>query len=179
MDELYKSAVSYSLDILGLSDKITPKEYQWRWLSILLRGSQDIYLTQPTGSGKILVFQLFPFALEYVQAQQSGVSATGKQTKNIVLVVSPLISLMNDQLSKLNELEVSGISLSDINDATTREKLTKGQFTFVFGSPEAFLSTVIRQLLKSTTYKERVVGVFVDESHCVAKWYVSNYINRC
>ena len=179
MDELYKSAVSYALDILCLSDKITPKEYQWRCLSILLRGSQDIFLTQPTGSGKSLVYQLFPFALEYVQAQQSGVGATGKQTKNIVLVVSPLISLMNDQLSKLSKLEVSGISLSDVNDATKREKLTKGQFTFVFGSPEAFLSIEIRELLKSTTYKERVVGVFVDESHCVAKWYVSNYINRC
>ena len=120
MDKLYKSAISYALDILGLSDKITPKEYQWRCLSIL-RGSQDIFLTQPTGSGKSLVFQLFPFALEYVQAQQSGVSVTGKQTKNIVLVVSPLISLMNDQLSKLSKLEVSGISLSDINDGTTRE----------------------------------------------------------
>ncbi|CAB4018403.1 ATP-dependent DNA helicase Q-like SIM, partial [Paramuricea clavata] len=89
--------------------------------------------------------------------------------KNIVLVVSPLISLMNDQLSNLSELDVSGISLSDIKDATTREKLMNRQFTFVFASPEEFLSTEIRQLLKSTMYKERVVGVLVDESHCVSK----------
>lgn len=122
------------------------KDYQSRCLEYLLCTSRDTFFTQPTGSGKSLVYKLFPFALEHLQAQQVGIIPTGKQTKNIVLIVSPL-SLMKDQIAKLVDgFGLSAFNLSDAKDVPTREKLKNGEFTFVFGSPEAF---------------------FVDKSHCV------------
>ena len=139
-------------------------------LNMLLHGPRDIFLTQPTGSGKSFVYMLFPYAMEHVQVENSNASPCGKDTTNIVLAVTPLLCLMNDQLSKLSSLGVCGINVSDVNGASIPEKSINSEYTFVFGSPEKFLSGEIRQLLKS--FKERVVGVFVDKSHCIAKWYV-------
>ena len=175
----YVVAILYALDTLGFTGKLQLKQYQKQYLNVLLCGTRDIFLTQPTGSGKSLVYMLFPYAMEYVQAENSNASPRGKDTTNIVLVVSPLLSLMNDQLSKLSSLGVRGINLSDVNGASIPEKLINGEYTFVFGSPEKFLSHEIRQLLKSKTFKEKVVGVFVNESHCIAKWYILHLAVGC
>jgi ATP-dependent DNA helicase RecQ len=115
---------------------------------------------------------LLPFALDFCQARKIERDPKGIKTNNIVLIVSPLISLMKDQIAKLEHFGITAINLAEAKDALTKQQLLNGEFTYIFGSPEAFLSTESRQMLKSKMYKENVVGVFIDESHCVAKWLV-------
>ena len=114
---------------------------------------------------------LFHYAMEHVQVENSLMQVlVGRTPQTLFLLLSLIMLKMNDQLSKLSSLGVCGIDVSDVNGASIPEKLMNSEYTFVFGSPEKFLSGEIRQLLKS--FKERVVGVFVDENHCIAKWHV-------
>ncbi len=153
----------------------------------------------PTGYGKSLIFYLLPlllFAKFKLQGKvQRGFSAT--LVDSIVIVVSPLNSLMNDQILKLrmggirasvlnikisriehadghdwNEMEdVDNIDL-DINLGQCEEKrLQDGYYHIVFAHPEALISSSYRRrLLLSKTYQDNVVAIVVDEAHCIVEW---------
>ena len=98
--------------------KFELKDYKRQCLSSLLNcGSRDIFCTQPTGSGKSLIYQLFPFALDFCQARKIERDPKGIKTNNIVLIVSPLISLMKDQIAKLEHFGITAINLAEAKDA--------------------------------------------------------------
>ena len=86
-----------------------------------------------------------------------------------IIVISPLVSLMQDQV---NQLEKQGISAVSLSETSVRDdKLISGHYTFVYSSPELLLSNeAVRELIGSKVYKERVVGVVVDEAHCISHW---------
>ncbi|CAH3161221.1 unnamed protein product, partial [Porites lobata] len=92
----------------------------------------DVYVNLPTGYGKSVVFQALPTVF----------ASLDKCEKNIVIVISPLINLMKDQVSRLSSLGVSAISLSDISSAAEIKKVESGEFSIVYGSPESWLGDI-------------------------------------
>ncbi|XP_057857543.2 ATP-dependent DNA helicase Q-like SIM isoform X1 [Cryptomeria japonica] len=113
---------------------------------------QDCLVLAATGSGKSLCFQL-PALM------------TGK----VVVVVSPLISLMHDQCLKLARHGVSACFLgSGQVDKSVEDRAMKGMYSVVYVCPET-LPRIIDSLQRLV--ENRGIALFaIDEVHCVSKW---------
>jgi RecQ family ATP-dependent DNA helicase len=115
---------------------------------------RDSLVVMPTGGGKSLCYQL--------PALAGGVG--------LVVVVSPLIALMSDQLRRLQDAGVAAAMLASgmgegHNEARLRE-IEDGSAQLVLAAPERFASGAFRRALAT-----RPIGLFVvDEAHCVAEW---------
>ncbi|XP_010455101.1 PREDICTED: ATP-dependent DNA helicase Q-like SIM isoform X2 [Camelina sativa] len=113
---------------------------------------KDCLVLAATGSGKSLCFQI-PAIL------------TGK----IVVVISPLISLMHDQCLKLSRHRISACFLgSGQLDNRIEEKAMQGMYQIIYVCPE----TVVR-LIKPLQKLAKTYGIAlfaIDEAHCVSKW---------
>ena len=124
---------------------------------------KDVFVNLPTGFGKSLIFQALPEVFSSLQRSD--------RSRNIVIVVSPLISLMKDQVSRLTSLGISAICLSDINTESQRRKLENGEFSIVYGSPESWLNDERwRKMLSSEAYNSFERAVAVDEAHIISHW---------
>ena len=123
-----------------------------------LVSGRDVFLIQPTGSGKSLIFQSAPIFFDIVRP---------KCVKSIVLVISPLVSLMLDQVRFLKSLGISAEIIGDEqNCEQARKRVERGQCQIVYGSPEAFLSTKRwRVMLSNDAYKRGLCLVAIDEAH--------------
>ena len=66
----------------------------------------------------------------------SSGSSGSQPAKHIIIVVSPLNSLIKDQVNRLSSLGISAVALNDITSDSVKEKVLKGDFSVVFGSPE-------------------------------------------
>ena len=120
----------------------------------------DVYVNLPTGYGKSVVFQALPMVFALVDRCE----------KNIMIVISPLINLMKDEVHGLSLLGVSTTSLIDISLAEIK-KVESGEFSIIYGSPESWLGDIRwRRMLASETYKSNVRAVAVDEAHVICHW---------
>lgn len=128
------------------------REGQARIITSILQ-SKDTFAIMPTGAGKSLCFQipalLFP---------------------GITLVISPLISLMKDQIDSLNAL---GIPSSFINSSiSAREvaarirKAAAGEYKLLYIAPERLEIDSFLEMVKSL----EVSLIAIDEAHCVSQW---------
>lgn len=112
----------------------------------------------PTGGGKSITFQL--------PALMAGECAHG-----LTVVISPLQSLMKDQVDNLNEkglvdaVTVNGL-LSPIERAEALDRVANGLATLLYISPEQLRSRTIEKLLLS----RNVVRFVIDEAHCFSAW---------
>lgn len=120
----------------------------------VLKGN-DTLAIMPTGGGKSICYQLPALILE-----------------GITIVVSPLISLMQDQV---NSLETAGIHSAFLNSSLTWEeychatdKIKSGQVKIAYVSPEGLSTNKIRELLASPELK--ISCITIDEAHCVSQW---------
>ncbi|KAK9666893.1 hypothetical protein RND81_14G218900 [Saponaria officinalis] len=140
-DSLLQKHFGYS----GL--KSFQKEVLSAWLS-----HQDCLVLAATGSGKSLCFQM-PALL------------TGK----VVVVISPLISLMHDQCLKLAKHGISACFLgSGQPDSSVEKKAMDGMYSIVYVCPETVLR-LIKPLQRLA--ENRGIALFpIDEVHCVLKW---------
>lgn len=119
---------------------------------------RDLFLTAPTGSGKSLLFQLPAFYLS--------------ELKEITIVVSPLISLMKDQVSAIQN-DRKFIKISYLNSELSlleRDFIIKdcktGNIDILYMSPELLLSYRIEYFIGN-----RKLGLIViDEAHLVTTW---------
>ncbi len=96
--------------------------------------------------------------------------------KSIVLVVSPLIALMSDQVASIAALGLSAAYVTDkkSTSSSVRMAIKKGEYQIVFISPKAlFLSPEWRSRLSSDIYRSNLVGFIIDEAHCIKKWYIN------
>ena len=114
---------------------------------------RDTLAIMPTGSGKSLCYQL-PAAL--------SACAT--------LVVSPLISLMKDQLEKLHALGITAVQLNSSlpraeEDAAIARIAQRGKL-IIFCTPERLSNTAFLSLLASAPPSL----VVIDEAHCISQW---------
>lgn len=114
---------------------------------------KDSVAIMPTGSGKSLCYQLpallFP---------------------GLTVVVSPLISLMEDQVSALHEL---GVSATFLNSTLTYSEyvarmngVRNGRIKLLYAAPETLLRPEILLLLEQC----RVDCLTIDEAHCISQW---------
>lgn len=127
------------------------KSFQREALSSWL-ARQDCLVLAATGSGKSLCFQI-PALL------------TGK----VVVVISPLISLMHDQCLKLANHGVSACFLgSGQPDSTVEKKAMSGMYSIIYVCPETVLRLI--KPLQSLAENRGIALFAIDEVHCVSKW---------
>lgn len=107
----------------------------------------------PTGSGKSLCFQV-----------------PGLELEGITLVISPLISLMKDQVENLNRI---GIPAEYLNSTLKKSEIKdimqaglKGRYKFLYVAPERFNNEEFCQFVRNLN----IPLVAFDEAHCISKW---------
>ena len=139
------------------------KSEQREALRCVLSG-RDCFLTVPTGFGKSAIFHALPHCAAALQHFQH------LHGTSFVLIVSPLVSLMSDQMSRLCSIGIKTVlQLSqDKKNKTLRD--SADILTHVFTSPEALLMEKRRELLLDETFVKRIIAVAIDEAHCVVKW---------
>ena len=129
----------------------------------------------PTGGGKSITFQL--------PALMAGKAAHG-----LTVVISPLQSLMKDQVDNLAEkgiedaVTVNGM-LNPIERRDALERVTSGKASILYISPEQLRSKTIEHILMSRT----IVRFVIDEAHCFSAWgqdfrvdylYIGDFIRK-
>ncbi len=128
-------------------------------------GGRDVFVSLPTGYGKSLCYILLPRIFDLLR---------GVEDKSVVIVVSPLVALMKDQVAFITKNGLSATYVSDIDKhsaSTVEQDVRNGKYRIVFMSPEAlFLSAKWKSMLSSDVYREYLVGFIVDEAHCIKKW---------
>ena len=129
-----------------------------------LVNGEDVFVIQPTGSGKSLIFQSAPIVSDLVKPLPNA--------KSIAIVISPLVSLMEDQVQFLQSVGVSAAFIGDDQKSEAiKKQVERGECQLVYGSHEVFLSCKRwREMLTSDVYKERLRLVAVDEAHCISQW---------
>eukprot|EP00112_Aurelia_sp_Birch-Aquarium-sp1_P024204 Seg753.8 transcript_id=Seg753.8/GoldUCD/mRNA.D3Y31 product="ATP-dependent DNA helicase RecQ" protein_id=Seg753.8/GoldUCD/D3Y31 len=126
---------------------------------------RDLYFSAPTGFGKSLIFQSLPVLYDTIQGNLIGTS--------FVLVLSPLVSLIEEQVAYINEKTgIAAVYLhNDQDEAILRDVENGGVYALVYSSPECMLSNNRwRNLLTSKSFRENCIAVAVDEAHCIAHW---------
>lgn len=127
---------------------------QWDIINHALDGGDSIVL-MPTGGGKSLCFQI------------PGLMSND----GFVIVISPLLALMNDQIDALQQNGIPALALnsekSDNENRQTVELLMQGKVKLLYISPEKLLSEIDRW---STAITDRICLFAVDEAHCISQW---------
>ncbi len=118
---------------------------------------QDALVLMPTGGGKSLCFQI-PALL------RAGTA----------IVVSPLIALMHDQVSALQEAGVAADFLNSSQDADTawavERQLLAGELKLLYVAPERLLMPRMLAMLDRLAEDGRLALFAIDEAHCVSQW---------
>ena len=112
----------------------------------------DALVLMPTGGGKSVCYQIPALMLD-----------------GVALVVSPLISLMKDQVDALQANGVNAEALNSSNDEYANrlifERCSRGEIKILYISPERLMAEITR-LQKSV----KVSMIAIDEAHCVSQW---------
>lgn len=118
-----------------------------------IAAGRDTLGLMPTGGGKSVTFQVPAIASE-----------------GICLVITPLIALMKEQVSRLNRMEIkaasihSAMSAEEIDNAL--ENCIYGDYKFLYVSPER----VATPLFRAKAGRLNLSLVAVDEAHCISQW---------
>ena len=128
------------------------REGQETLVNAILAG-QDVLGIMPTGAGKSICYQVPALLLH-----------------GITLVISPLISLMKDQVQALNE---AGIHAAFINSSLSETQIAKalslavnGQYKIIYVAPERLETENFLRF----AYSVEISMVAVDEAHCISQW---------
>lgn len=119
--------------------------------------NRDLLIIMPTGGGKSLCFQL-PALLK----------------PGVTVVVSPLISLMQDQVDALRD---NGIGATFLNSTLNWEEvrsrqqaILNGKIKLLYVAPERLLGEKFLAFLDLVADKVGIAALAIDEAHCVSEW---------
>lgn len=120
--------------------------------------NKSILAVFPTGGGKSITFQ--------VPALMSG-----ENTKGLTVVISPLQSLMKDQVDNLEKVGITdAVTINGLLDPIERgksfERVEGGSASILYISPESLRSKTIERLLLG----RNIVRFVIDEAHCFSSW---------
>jgi ATP-dependent DNA helicase RecQ len=114
---------------------------------------RDAVVLMPTGGGKSLCYQIPPLV-----------------NAGCAIVISPLIALMQDQVTALEQLGVAAAclnsSMSSAEQARVTGRLRAGQLRLLYVAPERMLQPATLALLRNAL----ITLIAVDEAHCVSQW---------
>lgn len=138
--------------------------FRYHQLSIInatMKG-HDVFVLMPTGGGKSLCYQL-PSVLPHGH----------NKLKKLTVVISPLISLIQDQVFHLEQLGLHAISLgaggSDLY--RIRETVEAGDLQVVFLTPEKLMqSNYVQSTIRKLAEQDLLARIVIDEAHCVSQW---------
>ena len=111
--------------VLGY-EKLKPK--QVRAVEAFVGARKDVFVSLPTGYGKSLCFGLLPRVFDNIR---------GVKERSITIVISPLVSLIQDQCATFNNMGLSAVYVgSSDNDA--RRRMKEEEYQLLFACPEDF-----------------------------------------
>ncbi|KAK5798154.1 hypothetical protein VI817_004445 [Penicillium citrinum] len=126
---------------------------------------KDTFILMPTGGGKSLCYQLPSIVM-------------GGKTHGVTLVVSPLLSLMQDQVDHLRKLNISAYLLNGESDRSERSWII-GQLSKAGGeglellyiTPEMInKNQALVRALEKLHRRNKLARLVIDEAHCVSQW---------
>ena len=126
---------------------------QFEIIDSILYHKKDVCAIMPTGFGKSLCYQLPAIV-----------------SKKVSIVISPLISLMEDQKLQLQDLGISVCCLnsSEKNSYDILNEITDGEYSLVYMTPE--YATKAEYLFTELVEEDMLCLVAIDEGHCVSLW---------
>jgi len=136
---------------------------------------QSIIAVFPTAGGKSLTFQIPALMM-------------GEAVKGLTIIISPLQSLMNDQIVNLQEKNINNVgtingSLNLFERISTIDRVKSGDIHLLYISPESLRSPSMFKLLSS----RNIVRFVIDEAHCFSTWghdfrvdyqYIAEFIQK-
>lgn len=118
-----------------------------------IMGKRDVLAVMSTGAGKSLIYQVPAVAL-------GGTS----------IVVSPLVSLMSDQVGKLVDLGLHPAFLNNMlkpqAQETVRRRIKSGEFQILYVAPERLSSPAFLSAIENLA----IPLIAIDEAHCISEW---------
>ena len=129
------------------------RDHQLKIIKAIVEDKKDVCAIMFTGAGKSLCFQFPAVAL-----------------KKTVIVISPLISLMNDQKGKMDDKNIKTICLNSTvsNKDQIKEEILKNKYRLVYTSPEYIITQ--KEFLKDLIKTENLLSIVIDEVHCISSW---------
>lgn len=118
-----------------------------------ITAKRDVLCVMPTGAGKSVCYQVPALMLE-----------------GVTIVISPLISLMTDQVRSLVNMGIKAAylnsSLSASQQALAMQRARAGAYKIIYAAPEKLLTSDFLNMCKSIN----ISMVAVDEAHCISHW---------
>uniref|UniRef100_A0AAG5CT68 ATP-dependent DNA helicase n=1 Tax=Anopheles atroparvus TaxID=41427 RepID=A0AAG5CT68_ANOAO len=124
---------------------------QWRIIRSIIADRRDNCVIMATGYGKSLTYQYPSVFLE-----------------RLTFVVSPLISLMEDQVLSLNVCNIPACLLGSAQRTNQLPDIRAGKFRVVYLTPEYITGDCGHELL--TSVRDQLTLIAIDEAHCLSKW---------
>src|SRR5271169_1636747 len=154
---------SYTLPVNSEPDLLAPLRRYWGYDAFRplqenivrsLLASRDTCVVMPTGGGKSLCYQL-PAAMS---------------RDKTVIVISPLIALMEDQVAQLGQMGIPAAllnsSISAVQQSRVIEKARSGEYRLLYLSPERLAREDTVEWLRGVP----VLFFAIDEAHCISEW---------
>ena len=128
------------------------KDLQYEIIDNIINGTDTIALL-PTSYGKSICFQL-PHII----------------TKKNVIVVSPLISLMEDQMQDLKSRKIGVICLNSHNKNKTQDldDVYEGESKIIYTTPEYLIAN--KKFIDKLVLLDNLALIAIDECHCISSW---------
>ena len=162
-DDLYESCLEEVLAVLknkGFSF-ILKREQDSALRHLFKR--KDVLAVLPTGFGKSLIFQLLVFLAKAKGRREGGEGFAA------ILVITPLSSIIQDQISEISSMGLSGCNLSKKLECL--DDIHNGKVDIVYASAEAATDKrFVESLKKKNSFNKNLAACIVDETHTVETW---------